>query len=92
MLVDVLLAEQAVAAHSQAVIRRIDDDRVFGVRPGCQLPQNAAHLPIHVRDQTVVFGKLVAHDSLRARPRAEALVPPGHVSVVEGVLRSEVGR
>ena len=92
MLVDVLLAQQTVAAHGQAVIRRVDDDRLVSVGPGCQFPQDAADLPIHVRDQTVIFGKLVAHDRLCARPWAEALVPTGHVAVIKGMLRGEVGR
>ena len=50
MLVIALLAEQSVAADCEAVIRRVDDDRVSGVGPLPKLAQDAARLAVQVRN------------------------------------------
>ena len=92
MLVEVLLAKQPVAAHSKAVVGRVHHDRVLGVRALPQLPEDSPDLTIKVTDEPVVLRQLVLDYLSRARPRAEALVPAGHVTVVEGVLGSEVRR
>ena len=94
LLVDVLLAEQAVTSHRQSVIRRVNHDSVVGVRAVLQSLQDASDLFIEVCHQPVVFAELVADDLLRSRPRSEAFISSrcGLWGVLEWMLRQEVLR
>ena len=68
LLVDILFAEQAVTAHPQPVIRRVDHQRVVSVRTALECLHDATNLFVQMRHQAVIFAKLIADDLLRARP------------------------
>lgn len=89
--VQVLFAEQSVAAEGEAVVGGINDDRIGGVGGLAQGVQNTADLMIEVFDQAVVFGELLADDLGWARPGGEVFVAQHQLAVIEGVLRQEVG-
>ena len=92
MLIHALLAQQPMAAEGEAVIGRVDDDRVGrmgGFREGVQDPAN---LRIQVLDESVIFSQLIAHLFRRARPRQQVLVAQDQLAVVEGVLRQVIAR
>ena len=87
MLEDALLAEQAVAAECQAVIRGEDDDGVVRLAGLFECGENAADLFIEVCDQSIVLGELVTNHPLGARPCAEVFVTsPVHHAVIEREL------
>ena len=86
-----LLAQQAVAAQGQAVVGGEDDQRVVRLAGLLQGRENPPDLLVHVRDQAVVFGQLIADHGLGARPGRQVLVAAAlHHAVVEGQLRQEV--
>ena len=57
-------------AHREPIVRGINDDGVVRLAAFVQRREDPAHLLVHVRNQSVVFGKLVPDDSLGARPVA----------------------
>ena len=74
MIVQVLLAEQAVAADGQAGIAGEDDNRVRFEPRLAQRVQNAADLGIEERDEGVVVREMLPHNGLGARPGRQAFI------------------
>ena len=93
VLVEALLAQQPVAAQRQAVVGRVDDDRVVRVPRLLQRREDPPDLLVEVGDETVVLAELVADDLAGPGVRREVLVADvlGH-AVVERVLGQEVLR
>ena len=91
VLVQILLAEQPVAAHGQPVVGGVDDHGVPGLTVLLHCLENPPQLLIQVGDQAVVLGQLIADDLRRPRPGAQVLVTEDQDAVVERVLRQEVG-
>ena len=77
LLVNILFAEQAVAPHPQPVIRRVDHQRVVGVRTALERLHDAPDLFVQMRHQAVVFAELIADDLPGSGPRGKAFVATG---------------
>ena len=91
VLVQVLLAHQAVLAHGEAVVGGVDHDGVFrppGLGEGVEHPPDPR---VQVGDHAVVVGHVPAHHLRRAGPRGQQLVAVAQLAVVEGVLRQVAG-
>jgi hypothetical protein len=92
VLVEILLAEQAVAAQGQPLVGGEEHDRVGEPALPLEGGEHAAQLRIHALDERVVVGQLLGDRLLSQRPGQELLVADGEVAVVEGMLGKEVGR
>ncbi len=92
VLVEVLLAHQAVLADRQAVVAGHDDDGVVGEAALLQHVEQAAGLRVQVGDHRVVLGDVAPHLRLVARVGGQQLVADVQRAVVERVARQEVGR
>ena len=92
VLVEVLLADEAVRTAGHAGIRGVDDDRIGGVRRSVDGVEDAADLDVEERDVTIVLGQHRLHVGLRARPFHQLLITDDHLAVVERMLRQEVRR
>ena len=57
MLVEILLAEQAVAAEGQAMVAREENDRVVEAALGLECRDHAADLRVHALDAGIVVGQ-----------------------------------
>ena len=62
MLVEALLAQQPVATQRQAVVGRVDDNRVGRVPRLLQRREDMPDLLVQVGDETVVLTELIADD------------------------------
>ena len=92
MFVEVLLAEQPMAADRQAVVARERDDRVVELAEFFELFKNSPDVVIDGRDAGVVVVQMLANDGVGARPRGELLVADLQRADVERVMRQQVRR
>ncbi len=92
VVVEVLLAEQAVAADGDPLIRRENDDRVVGHAELAERLQQAPDVMVQPGDGCVVLVQRPADLRLAPRPRGQQLVADGHLAVVERVHRQVAGR
>ena len=69
LFVDVLFAEESVAAHGEAVVGGVDDEGVLCVRGGVEGVDDASYLFIEMGYEAVVFAELVAYGFFRSGPR-----------------------
>ena len=92
MLVEVLLADQPVAAARDAGVGREYDNGVRRVRRFFQRIEHAADQGVEVGNIAVILGDHLAHSRRRAGMRQEDLVADEHLAVVERMLRQEVLR
>ena len=74
MVVEVLFAEEPVAADGQAMVAGEDDQRVVVLAARLQRLEDAADLGVEELDGGVVVGEVLADDFGRARPGGEFLV------------------
>ena len=74
MVVQVLLAEEAVAADGQPVVAAEDDEGVVVAAARPQRVEGAADLGVQEGDGGVVVGQVLPDDLRRARPGSEAFV------------------
>ena len=92
VLVEILLAEEAVAAECQALIAHEEDERVFKPAPRPERFHDPPHLGIERFDAGVGIGKLVRHAFAGERPGEEQLVADSQFPVVERMFGEPVCR
>ena len=81
----------AVTAQRETVVGGEDDDRVVPLAGFFQRRENPPDLLVHMRDQAVILGQLIADHHLGSRPGAQVLVATAaHHAVVEWKLRQKV--
>ena len=90
MVVEVLLAEEPVAADRQAVVAGEDDEGLPGLAAGREGIEDAADLGVEVLDRRVVIGEVLADHPGRSRPGGEPLVTDLQRPVVERMPGQEV--
>ena len=91
MFVEVLFADESVAAAGDAGVGGEHDDGVFCSGGSVERVEHAADEQVEVGNVAVVVGEHRADVDRSARPREKLLVADGHLAVVEGMLREEIG-
>ncbi|MBA7709537.1 hypothetical protein ES703_118456 [subsurface metagenome] len=92
VLVEVLLTQQAVTAHGQAVVPGQNDNRVLRLSRFLQRTKHPSDLSVHVRNYGVVVGDVSADFLRRSRPRRQLFVADSHLAVIKRMLRQEILR
>ncbi len=92
VVIEILLAKEAVAADRQAMVAGKDDERALVLAARPQRIEDAADLRVEERDRGVIVGEMLADDLGRPRPGRQSLVANGEGAVIERVLRLEVLR
>ena len=92
MFVEVLLAEQAVAAERETLVGSEEHDRVGEPALLLEREEYTADPVIHPLDERVVVGQFLRDHILRERPWQESFVADRKRAVVERMLGQEVLR
>src|SRR5439155_5539584 len=92
VVVEILLAEQAVTADGEAVIAAKDDQGILVLAACSERIEDAANLGVEEGDGGVIIGEVLANDIRRSRPRGQTFVASGQIAVIERVLWQVIGR
>ena len=92
MFVEVLFANQTVAATRHTGVRTEHHEGVRGIRRSCQRIEYAPNLDVEEGNVAVIVGIHRLDRLGAARVRQQQFIPNRHLAVVERMLRQEVRR
>src|SRR5262245_49183730 len=90
VLVEALLAHQAMAAERQTVVRREDDERAVELTALLERRDQAANVAVQRGDDSVVVVQVLADLVLGPRERSEQFISNELLAIVERVQRQVV--